>query len=119
MLSLSHKLPITTDYPLSLRPIILYHTFFSNSLPKVKVIISTSPISDPYKFELILDLHHLKYSSVEVSWNGVPYPEDKYVNIFRILYQSEGGKEDFSQFKLAKRDLPSTNLITELKPNTR
>uniref|UniRef100_A0A8D8RZF6 Epidermal cell surface receptor n=2 Tax=Cacopsylla melanoneura TaxID=428564 RepID=A0A8D8RZF6_9HEMI len=81
--------------------------------------ISTTIENDPYKFELVLDLHHLKSSSVEVSWGGVPYPEDKYVNIFRIIYQSEGGKEDYSQFKLAKRDLASSNLVTELKPNTR
>ncbi|KAI5706021.1 hypothetical protein M8J75_004117 [Diaphorina citri] len=81
--------------------------------------ISTTIENDPYKFELVLDVHHLKSSSVEVSWGGVPYPEDKYVNIFRIIYQSEGGKEDYSQFKLAKRDLPASNLVTDLKPNTR
>ncbi|XP_036142581.1 putative epidermal cell surface receptor [Monomorium pharaonis] len=101
----------------------VYFIPFSGQLTELisekTIQVTTFMEPDPYSFNVKVEIKAIKSTDVEVSWSGVPYPEDKYVNIYRAIYQSDTGKEDTSTFKIAKRDTYAKTVINDLKPGTR
>ncbi|XP_065563841.1 uncharacterized protein LOC136029404 isoform X2 [Artemia franciscana] len=76
----------------------------------------TLNIEDPYNFNISLSATRIAEMSADLNWTGVPYPEDKYVTIYRVLFQGDGDPDTAAAFKLAKHDAPSFMTVKELKP---
>lgn len=74
---------------------------------------------DPYGFNVSIEVTQIKPRSIELTWSGIPYPQEKYVNIYRAIYESDSEKENYSTFKVAKREAASKTIIMDLKSNTK
>jgi len=81
--------------------------------------IKTLPEEDLYSFGIAVEAGKVTESSAELIWTGVPYPEDKFVNIYQVIYQSDTQKEQKSTFKVANWENNKKAVITDLKPGTR
>jgi hypothetical protein len=59
--------------------------------------------------------------SAEVSWDGVPSPDQKFVNIYRVIYHANSPnsiRDESSVFKISKIDSPKRLTLTNLQTNT-
>jgi hypothetical protein len=82
---------------------------------------TTSALSDIYDFRLELQLVHVGAESAEVSWDGVPSPDQKFVNIYRVIYHANSPnsiRDESSVFKISKIDSPKRLTLTNLQTNT-
>ena len=85
-----------------------------------KLELTTLPFTDIYDFKLELELETVGGDSVEVSWSGVPSPDQKFVNIYRVIYHANSPnsiRDEASVFKISKIDSPKRILITDLEPD--
>ena len=84
--------------------------------------LTTPPQVDPYNFAPVLSILNTSAHSVEVGWTGVPSPDQKFVNIYRVIYHSLGSevaREESSVFKISKIDSPKRLVVTGLEPALR
>ena len=51
-------------------------------------MFSTPPLVDVYDFTPVLKVLNVTEDSVEVGWTGVPSPDQKFVNIYRVIYHA-------------------------------
>ena len=52
------------------------------------VFSTTPPLVDVYDFTPVLKVLNVTEDSVEVGWAGVPSPDQKFVNIYRVIYHA-------------------------------
>jgi len=84
----------------------------------LKLEFTTLPFTDIYDFKLNIQVAEVESNSVEVSWDGVPSPDQKFVNIYRVIYHANSEnhiRDEASVFKISKIDSPKRMYITDLQ----
>ena len=77
----------------------------------------TQEYVDPYDFLPLLSVLNISWNSVEVGWTGIPSPDQKFVNIYRVIYHSINSditREESSVFKISKIDSPKRLVVNGL-----
>jgi len=85
-----------------------------------KVIFTTLEHVDIYDFKPELNVINVTSDSVEVGWTGVPSPDQKFVNIYRVIYHSinpNSIRDESSVFKISKIDSPKRIHVSSLQPD--
>merc|ERR1719264_1907005 len=107
---------LENDIPVSIVPVPGAKTEFYNGIP---LKFSTEEFIDQYDFKPALSVLNVSDHAVEVGWSGVPSPDQKFVNIYRVIYHSISSnvvREESSVFKISKIDSPKKLSVTGLEP---
>lgn len=86
----------------------------------LNVTFTTREHVDIYNFKPELNVINITSNSVEVGWTGVPSPDQKFVNIYRVIYHSinpNSIRDESSVFKISKIDSPKRINVSALQPN--
>ncbi|XP_050740420.1 uncharacterized protein LOC127010411 isoform X2 [Eriocheir sinensis] len=89
-------------------------------------VTNTNPITfttlteeDPYDFEIGIRLGKVSSQTAELFYSGVPEPEVKYVNIYRVVYINDNDRTDSQSFKIPKTGQDKKMFLSELKPDVK
>lgn len=75
--------------------------------------------ADPYDFEIGIRAGKVSSQTVELFYSGVPEPEVKYVNVYRVVYINDNEKTDSQSFKIPKTGQDKMMFLSELKPDVK
>lgn len=76
-------------------------------------------LSDPYDFEIGIRTDKISSQTAELFYSGVPEPEVKYVNVYRVVYINDNERTDSQSFKIPKNGEEKKIFISQLKPDVK
>ena len=83
-----------------------------------RLTFTTAKHVDIYDFTPKLFVFNVTAVSAEVGWTGVPSPDQKFVNIYRLIYHSlnpNSVRDESSVFKISKIDSPKRIWVSGLE----
>ncbi|KAG0724343.1 putative epidermal cell surface receptor [Chionoecetes opilio] len=66
------------------------------------ITFTTLPEEDPYDFEIDIRTGKVSSQTAYLFYSGVPEPEVKYVNVYRVVYTNDNERTDSQAFKIPK-----------------
>lgn len=75
------------------------------------------PFVDPYAFEIEITAGKVSSQTAELFYSGIPEPEEKYVNVYRVVYLREVERIDAQTFKIPKTGQERKVFLNDLKPD--
>lgn len=74
-------------------------------------------LSDLYAFEIQVQAGKVSSQTAELFYSGVPEPEEKFVNVYRVVYHREDERVDAQAFKIPKTSQDRKIFLENLKPD--
>ncbi|KAK3879842.1 hypothetical protein Pcinc_015624, partial [Petrolisthes cinctipes] len=81
------------------------------------ITFSTLPEEDLYAFEIQVQAGKVSSQTAELFYSGVPEPEEKFVNVYRVVYLREDERVDAQAFKIPKTGQDRKIFLENLKPD--
>lgn len=75
--------------------------------------------ADPYDFEIGIRVGKVSSQTAELFYSGVPEPEVKYINVYRVVYINDNDRTDSQSFKIPKTGQDKKMFLSELKPDVK